>query len=249
MSQPHDRHGQKLARPLAVLVLTLALAACLHLDLGTVLSLRKMAPYSVDLVNSRAAVLIPDGLLYDDTVDVSLRMRRGENVLEEQKFALETLADGEPLPGIDLAALPHRPVIIRLARADAQRAIALQRRLGRLDKNHQWVEPDSGTVAAQKSKTAARSKEKDEALAKGEVQGDLGLYWGFHLSPKGRARYCHEGKTIRLTAWVKLNESPVYQRVIHGLPLKRLYGKKAMKLLCSEPETTIASSRPDHASP
>ncbi len=238
------RPASKAARLALVLLLPLVVAACLHLDLGTVMSLRKMDPYSVDLVSSRAAIFIPDGVIYDDTVDVVLRVRRGENLLEEQKFALQTLADGEDLPGIDLASLPHRPIIVRLARADAQRANALQQRLGKLDKNHQWVEPDNDTVAAQKSQIAQRSKDKDKALAQGKVQGDLGLHWGFHLSPGGFDKYCRKGKTIRLTAWVKLNDSPLYQRVIHGLPLKRLYGKKGMQMLCSEP-VTIASARSD----
>jgi len=238
------RTKNKTMRLGAVLLLPLIAAACLHLDLGTVLSLRKMDPYTVDLVASRAAVLVPEGVLYDETVDVSLRMRRGQNVFEEQKFALETLADGEDLDGIDLSSLPHRPIIIRLAKADAERANALQQRLGALDKNHQWIEPDNDTVSSDESDSAKRSQDKDAALARGTVQGDLGLHWGFHLSPAGREKYCHGGKTIRLTAWVRLNDSRLYRRVIHGLPLKRLYGKEGMKMLCNE-AVTVASSKPD----
>ena len=234
MTRQHRLLSCKTAKAALVLLVPLVLVACLHLDLGTVLSLRKMDPYSVDLVNSRAAVLVPDGLVYNKNVDVSLRMHRGENVLEEQKFELETLADGEDLPGIDLATLPLRPVIIRLAKADFQRANDLQKRLGALDQNHQWVEPDDETVASPDEDSAHRSKDKDAALAEGKVQGDLGLKWGFSLNDKGRALYCEQGKTIRLTAWVKLNDSPVYQRVIHGLPLKRFYGKAGIKAMCAQ---------------
>jgi hypothetical protein len=224
---------KKMARGF-ILTLPVLTAACLHLDLGTVLALRKLDPYSVDLVNSRAAVMVPEGVLYNESVEVSLRMRRAGTVFDEAKFDLETVESGEALPGINLDDLPSRPIIIHLANADYERAIALQKKLSALDKNHEWVEPDAGTVSTPKQASTTRTAEKDEALAKGDVQGDLGLKWQFHLSPKGREKYCDRGKTIRLTAWVKLNDSPVYKRVIHGLPLKRLYGKEGMKTLCRD---------------
>jgi hypothetical protein len=216
-----------------ILTLPVLTAACLHLDLGTVLALRKLDPYSVDLMNSRAAVLVPEGVLFDEHIEVNLRMRRDETVFDEAKFALKTLSEGEDLPGVELSDFPSRPIIIRLANADYERAIALQKKLSVLDKNHQWIEPDAGTVSTPKQASTTRTAKKDEALAKGDVQGDLGLKWQFHLSPRGREKYCDRGKTIRLTAWVKLNDSPIYKRVIHGLPLKRLYGKESMKALCN----------------
>ncbi|PHS22619.1 MAG: hypothetical protein COA85_11095 [Robiginitomaculum sp.] len=211
------------------LVLPVLLSACLYLDIGTVLSLKKLDPYSVDLLNSRAAVLIPDDIDYAQNIEVTVRVTRSGKVLREEVFALEVVGNGEDLPGVNLRKLPGRPLVVRLAEADYERAITLQKRLGAMDKNHQWVEPDSDTMTG--------DKKGERAIAADEkASGDLTIGWQFTIPSTSRDKYCRRHKKIGLTAWVKINDDPGYRRVVHGLPLKRIYGRKGKKALCLAPD-------------
>ena len=219
-------------RGLILIALTVLLAGCLHLDLGTVLALKKVDPYTVDLINSRAAVMLPPDVEYDEHVRITVRITHEETVLEEQEFLLEVLEDGEALPGINLQNLSYHPLIVRLAPEDYARANDLQTRLGQLDKNHGWVEPGSETVGS------GDAKKQDSGIDRtipddDSAHGDVTIGWTFRLGSDARARYCQGRAKIRLTAWVKLNDAPEYKRVIHGLPLKRVYGRKGMQELCA----------------
>jgi hypothetical protein len=235
MGEMGNRFGFKIIRLIALLVLPVMLSACLYLDIGTVLSLKKLDPYSVDLMSSRAAVLIPDDIYYAQNVEVTVRVTRGGEVLREEVFALEVVGDGEDLPGMNLQKLPGKPLVVRLAAADYERAIALQKSLGALDKNHQWVEPGSDTMTG--------DKKADRAIAADEkASGDLTIGWQFSIPPTSRDKYCRRHKKIGLTAWVKINDDPGYRRVVHGLPLKRIYGRKGKKKLCLTPDPKSSKS-------
>ncbi len=233
----HNTFEKKPASLSAVLFFSVLLSGCLYLDIGTVLSLKRLDPYTVDLVNSRAAVLLPKGLVYEKTVGTTLRITRNNKVLQEEKFALEVLEDGEALPGIDVADLPRKPLIIRLGKADFERATRLQKKLSKLDKNHKWVEPGSETVSDE-------GAEHRKIAADERASGDLTIKWNFSLTQAGFEKYCTRHKRIKLTAWVKINDDPGYRRVVHGLPLKRLYGKKGMKKLCAMPPQTGLEATP-----
>ncbi len=233
-----DIQHSKSARLAFVLSIPVLLSACLYLDIGTALSLKRMDPYTVDLVNSRAAILLPPTINYAQTVSVTVRVTRNETVLQEELFALEVVEDEEDLPGIDLAQLYRRPLIVRLAKADYRRANALQTRLAILDKNHKWVEPGSETV---KSNSGTKTSEPQQrAIADDEdASGDLTIAWQFSFSPAGIERHCARKKKVRLTGWVKVNDDAQYRRVVHGLPLKKIFGKKGMKQLCSASEKLL----------
>lgn len=223
--------GPKPLRWMAILVLPVFLSACLYLDIGTVLSLRKLDPYSVDLITSRAAVLVPSDVDYAPAVDVTLRITRDGKVLQEEVFALEVVKDGEALDGIDVEALGARPLVIRLAKADYARANAIQAKLAAQDKNHQWVEPENDTLG---SADTASEDGIDRDVANDEAaSGDLTINWQFSLGPQGKEKYCQGDKKIKLTAWVKINDAPFYRRVVHGMPLKKVFGKAGMKRLCA----------------
>jgi hypothetical protein len=231
MSKVGNRSGLKTFRQITILVLPVFLSACLYLDLGTVLSLRKLDPYSVDLIASRAAVLVPPDVDYAPNVDVTLRITRNGEVLQEEIFALEVVKDGEALDGINVEALGAKPLVIRLAKADYARANAVQAKLAKKDKNHQWVEPGNDTVGG-----ADKASEDgiERAVADDEAaSGDLTINWQFSLRPQGKEKYCQDRKKIRLTAWVKINDAPFYRRVVHGMPLKKVFGKAGMKRLCA----------------
>ena len=220
---------------LALIAFPILLAGCLHLDIGTVLALKRVDPYSVDLINSRAAVMLPPELVYEEHVKITLRITHEDTVLEEQEFLLEVLEDGEAFPGINLQKLPYQPLIVRLAPEDYARANDVQSRLALLDKNHEWVEPSSETVGS--GETVEDDEGIDRTIPDDEsASGDVTVGWEFSLGPEGYAKFCQGRKKIRLTAWVKLNEGPDYRRVIHGLPLKRVYGREGMKELCTEAE-------------
>ncbi len=212
-----------------ILLLPLFVSACLYIDIGTVLSLKKLDPYSIDLVSSRAAVLLPADIAYADHVIVTIRVVSNDTVLQEEDFALQVIKGDEDLPGIDPLRYPRRPLIVRLAKEDYQRAISMQLALSAMDKNHQWVEPDTGTTGSGKAEETLDRNPADHKTA----SGDVTINWSFSIGEQGRDRYCHRHKKIALTAWVRINGAPAYRRVVHGLPLKRVYGKKAMAKLCA----------------
>ncbi len=175
-----------------VMLLPVFLSACLYIDIGTVLSLKRLDPYSVDLVKSRAAVLIPADVDYAKNVMVTIRVTRDDTVLREEDFALQVAKDGEDLPGINLQKLPHRPLIVRLAKADYKRAVAMQNALGAMDKNHQWVEPGTGTTGASKSdETLQRDLVDDETAS-----GDVTINWSFTPGDAAQDRYCRRHKKL-----------------------------------------------------
>jgi len=235
MGEMGNRSGVKILRLGALLVLSVLISACLYLDIGTVLSLKKLDPYSVDLVSSRAAVLIPDDINYAPSVEVTVRVTRGGQVLREEVFALEVVGGGEDLPGVNLQKLAGKPLVVRLAAADYDRAIALQKRLSALDETHQWVEPGRDTMTG--------DKKADRAIAADEkASGDLTIGWQFSIPSTSRDKYCRRHKKIGLTAWVKINDDPGYRRVVHGLPLKRIYGRKGKKALCLTPDLKPSKS-------
>ena len=224
MSEFRSFSNNKTARTGLVLLVSVLLSACLHLDLGTVLSLNKMDPYTVNLADSRVAVFLPEGIAYSKTVAFGVRMVQGKKTLDKQRFDLEAVADGEPLPGIDLTKLPRRPIVIRLAKADVARAIDLQKRLSIRDKYHKWIDPEDDSA----SEGAGKAKGQDSA------QGLLDMYWALAFNKAGHERFCEHGKTVRVWIWVRLNDSPQYRRVVHGLPLKSLYGKQGIRAMCAQ---------------
>ena len=228
MSEFRSFSNNKTARNGLVLLVSVLLSACLHLDLGTVLSLNKMDPYTVNLADSRVAVFLPEGIAYSKTVAVGVSMVQGKTTLDKQRFDLEAVSDGEPLPGIDLTKLPRRPIVIRLAKADVERAIALQKRLSIRDKYHKWIDPEDNSA----TEGADKAKDQDSA------QGLLDMYWALAFNKAGHERFCEHGKTVRVWIWVRLNNAPQYRRVVHGLPLKSLYGKEGIKALCMQKPVT-----------
>ena len=228
---------QKWLRIGILLFVPVFLSACLYLDLGTVLSLRKLDPYRVDLITSRAAVLVPADVDYAPNVDVTLRVIRAGKVLQEEVFALEVLKDGEALDGIDVEGLGARPLVIRLAEADYARAKAVQAKLAKKDENHQWVEPETDTIGG--ADTAPEAGIARDVAEEEAASGDLTINWQFSLGPQGKEKYCQGSKKIKLTAWVKINDAPFYRRVVHGMPLKKVFGKAGMKRLCASDIETV----------
>lgn len=225
-----------------VLFLPVFLSACLYLDIGTVLSLKRLDPYSVDLVNSRAAIVLPLGVNYAPTVKVVVRVTRDKKVLQEEIFDLDVVDDEKDLPGIELGDFPQHPLVVRLAAADYERAIALQKRLSALDKNHKWVEPGNETVRG--SSGLQRDIAENE-----KASGDLTIDWKFYLNHEGVEKYCNQRQKIRLTGWVKLNDAPQYRRVFHGMPLKKMFAKKGMQQLCAASKGIVDNAISEIASP
>ncbi len=214
------------------LALAALVSACLNLDLGTIFSLKRMDPYAIDLVNSRAAVFLPADLEPGEHVNVTIKIKQAGRFLAEEKFALEVVGEGEDLSGIKLPSVPGRPYVIRLAAKDAARAVDLQTRLGKLDKNHKWIEPEEDTVGTVQEEAPQSDGVDWPSNADEPVNGDVSLSWDVKPTAEARDRVCAKPKKYKFWAWVKVNDYPAFRRVVHGLSLKRLFGKEGVASMC-----------------
>ena len=129
-------------------------------------------------------------------------------------------------------------VIVELDPSDAARAIAIQAKSRKLDKDHLWVEPE----------TMVRRQEQDENLK--PVEWSLGLSWSLDLAEGQRNNICKNGKSPRASVWLNLGNTEGYFHIVRNIPFRKLVKSGNWQdMFCVKSATVPNQKEPQSARP